>query len=327
MTMVLVVYAHVMRFSLDMRDMVSMFFTIFRMPTFFFISGYIAYKAVECWDASFFRARLKKKAIVQIIPAVVFFVAFALLHGKNPLTEFVAVGFGRFWFTIALFEMFCIYFALSRLGHVTHERVTDVGLVVVALTGVVYFRFFNVLGNDRLLIYQVADYFQYFVFGLMCRKWSIRFLGAMDRRGFRMSVLAAFVLMGVVHVVCWRMHISESPHAQWYRLVFDTLGAYIGVMAMFALFRSGADFFAGHGVVPDMFSFVGRRTLDIYLLHYFFLPELSSLSAWLTSQSSVLLNFAVAFTLACVVTAVSLAVSRVIRLSDFLARYLFGANT
>ena len=38
MTMVLVVYAHVMRFSLDMRDMVSMFFTIFRMPTFFFIS-------------------------------------------------------------------------------------------------------------------------------------------------------------------------------------------------------------------------------------------------------------------------------------------------
>ena len=324
--MLLVVYAHVMRFSLDMRDMASMFLTVFRMPTFFFVSGYIAYKAVEYWDSDFFKSRLKKKAIVQIIPAIVFFTLFAIVHGLNPISEFARNGFDRFWFTIALFEMFCIYFSLSRLGNMTKEWVTDVGLVVTALAGVCYFHFFNVLGDDKFLIYQVSDYFQFFVLGLMCRKYSHKFLPLMDQWGFRLLILFIFAITAVIYVICWYKHVGDGPYALWLRLCYGTLGGYIGVMAMFALFRSGADFFKRDAVMPNVFSFVGRRTLDIYLLHYFFLPDLSALAAWLTSQSNTLLNVVVVFIIAIVVTAVALLVSRVIRISDFLAKYLFGAN-
>ena len=325
--MLLVVYAHVMRFSLDMRDVVSMFFTIFRMPTFFFISGFIAYKAVECWDPAFFRARLKKKAIVQIVPAVVFFTVFALVHGQNPLERFAAHGFGRYWFTIALFEMFCIYFTLSRLGHATRRWVTDAGLLLTATAGVVWYFTHRVTGADYWLVNQVTNYFQFFVAGVMCRKHSQRFLGAMDRRGVRWCFLAVFAVMAVAHVLCWRAHASQGAYAFWHRLGFGTLGAYSGVMAMFALFRSGAGFFSRGSRLSDTFSFVGRRTLDIYLLHYFLLPDLTALSPWLTVHSNALLTFAFAIAVAVVVTAVSLVASRLIRFSDFLARHLFGANT
>ena len=324
--MLLVVYAHVMHFSLNMRDVASSFISLFRMPTFFFVSGYIAYKAVECWDSKFFCARLKKKAIVQIIPAVVFFTLFSLVHYLNPVSEFARIGFGKFWFTIALFEMFCIYFILSRLGNALGEWITDAGLIIVALAGVVYFYFFNVLGSDKFLIFQVANYFQFFVFGLMCRKHSRGFLGLMDYTRVRAGIILVFLLSAVAYAYYWYNNLGKSPHAALYQLGFGIIDAYIGVIALFAVFRSCASFFDSTSLVSNVFSFVGRRTLDIYLLHYFFLPDLSCVATWLASHSNTLLNFFVSASIALLVTAVSLLASRIIRISDFLAQYLFGAS-
>lgn len=326
MTMLLVVYAHVMHFSLGMRDVLSMFFTVFRMPTFFFISGYIAYKAVSCWDGGFYWNRMKKKAIVQIVPAVFFFILFALIHRKNPLAEFASVGFGRFWFTIALFEMFCIYFTLSRLGKMTHEKVCDYGLVLVAVLGVVYYRFFCIWGEDKFLLYQVADYFQFFVLGVMCRKYNARFLAAMSSDKVRVLVWALFVLMAAVFYYAWS-HIDRlSLVGQVYHLLLVTVGAAVGVLALFSFFKWRERYFAKESVIPRVFSFVGRRTLDIYLLHYFFLPDFTSLKPWFEAHGHVVLTFIFCVAVAVVVTGVALGASWVIRRSDFLGHYLLGAK-
>ena len=56
-TMILVVWAHVM---LDMglggyNTVLGSIFLTFRMPMFFYISGYIAYKSLEKWNFSFYK--------------------------------------------------------------------------------------------------------------------------------------------------------------------------------------------------------------------------------------------------------------------------------
>ena len=73
-------------------------------------------------------------------------------------------------------------------------------------------------------------------------------------------------------------------------------------------------------------KFVGTRTLDIYLIHYFFLPRfLIACSPWFHAHSSIV-QFLTIMSIALIVLFLSLLVSYILRLSPFLAHYLFGAT-
>ena len=326
-TMLMVVYGHVMFYGLGMTDVISRFFASFRMPTFFFISGYIAYKAVAQWDASFFKARLKKKAMVQIIPTIVFFTAYSLLHAHNPISDYAADGFGFFWFTIALFEMFCIYFTLSRLGNATRPWVTYVGLIVFAIAGIIYTYCFEWNKPDYYQLRHTADFFQFFVLGIFCRMGGQRFHDFIDRKPVRWGIIGLFAAMAVAAAVSYSRGGNGTLQTIWHSEFMNLARGYVGVMAVYTIFRSSATFFARTTTVPNIFAFVGRRTLDIYLLHYFFLPDLStSLAPWLQTHCNTLGIFGTALAIALVITALCLLTSRIIRISPFLARYLFGAN-
>ncbi|MFK2645027.1 acyltransferase family protein [Bacteroides fragilis] len=93
--MLLVVFGHVLTHCLrnySEDSVVYCFFERFRMPMFFFISGYIAYKAAEHWDFSLFRTMLKKKAIVQLIPTFIFFSFWGIVYNNNLWEIFMKMG-------------------------------------------------------------------------------------------------------------------------------------------------------------------------------------------------------------------------------------------
>lgn len=115
-TMFLVVYAHVMsRTGLGLQETaVLSFFRAFRMPMFFFISGFIAYKAIEYFTAHEWARLLKRKAFVQLVPTAIVFSVFQLAFGHSPL-EFFQSGPGGYWFTLVLFEFFVVFFTCSLL--------------------------------------------------------------------------------------------------------------------------------------------------------------------------------------------------------------------
>ena len=73
-TMILVVANHVSQsgFAQDVKLSSSLSFLIlFRMPLFFFISGFLAYKASQVWDIPNLFRLVGKKMRIQIIPTVV----------------------------------------------------------------------------------------------------------------------------------------------------------------------------------------------------------------------------------------------------------------
>ena len=49
------------------------FLVLFRMPLFFFVSGFLAYKASQVWNLRNFGSLIWKKVKVQTIPTLVFF--------------------------------------------------------------------------------------------------------------------------------------------------------------------------------------------------------------------------------------------------------------
>ena len=77
-TMLLVVCVHVAIISYHQENIVTFHAALstFRMPLFFFISGFIFYKASRVWDTATTVDFLKKKFMVQIIPTLFFFLLF-----------------------------------------------------------------------------------------------------------------------------------------------------------------------------------------------------------------------------------------------------------
>jgi uncharacterized protein involved in cysteine biosynthesis len=67
--------------------------------------------------------------------------------------------------------------------------------------------------------------------------------------------------------------------------------------------------------------------LDIYLLHYFFLPRfVIPYADQLRAYDSQFIEFLVILVIALVVLAITLLASYLIRLSPFLGHYLFGVK-
>ncbi len=71
-------------------------------------------------------------------------------------------------------------------------------------------------------------------------------------------------------------------------------------------------------------TFIGRRTLDIYMLHYFLIGAFTLLVPF--AQQNTIMELSISVTLTIIVISVSLLMSEVIRSSNFLAHYLFGVK-
>ena len=109
-TMILVVYSHICHFCLgDSLLGFNGIFFLFRLPCFFFISGWL----FEPIASRPFWGNARHKFQVQIIPTFIF-----LLLLAPPPEFFHQLGAvkGGYWFTFVLFDFFILYMLIVRLG-------------------------------------------------------------------------------------------------------------------------------------------------------------------------------------------------------------------
>jgi hypothetical protein len=180
------------------------------------------------------------------------------------------------------------------------------------------------------LSYVVWRYFLFFFLGTLARKYFPQFL-KIASNGKVMTVI----------VICF-FAISQIPQSDiFFREYFKfSIGGILGMTMIFALFRYLYTLSFEHhpsSIIPlssslihpisAFLKFVGQRTLDIYLLHYFFLPEFLRPHATqlLSTIPSPLFPFVILLA-ALMVVVLCMATSYVLRLSPFLGRYLFGAK-
>ena len=109
--MILIVMTHVAGFSYGGISGFSWssFFVTFRLPLFFFISGFLMYKEGRVWSANTTFDYLKQKAKVQLIPFIAFFSLFIYINKVDFWPQLCSDLKYGYWFTFALFEYFAIY--------------------------------------------------------------------------------------------------------------------------------------------------------------------------------------------------------------------------
>lgn len=343
-TMLLVVTNHVALKSFGMQIRWSaalQFFLLFRMPLFFFISGYLAYKASRVWNARTLGEMTLKKMRVQIIPTAVFFLLFLAMIPTTPfidnLNEALASSMkAGYWFTLVLLYMLLTYYLFSYIEqklstfHIPLSSFLFPLLFIVSLclfeTCYLPRQFSWALGHkgppnafmNYSSLVEMLRYFPFFLYGAFVHRHWERAQRLMDSR-WCFPVVVLLALITTLEVIKWhnlRMEWASLPH---------TLAMFLLLTMVFMFFRHYSDYFSDKTALGRVLQFIGRRTLDIYLLHYFFLPKLPMVGEFFrVNRHNFILDTTAALAVALVVVTFCVLTSQLLRVSPFLKKYLFG---
>lgn len=320
-TMFLVVVCHVSLFCFGVfgRGYTYVTFVLqMVMPLFFFISGFVMYKADMKWNVGQIVKFFKKKTPVLLITPFIFFAIYVFSFNKSMMQGLFDVGKFGYWFTYVLFVYYVIYVTVMSI---CRKWWADILLVVIGLCIYVViwpgYRDHIPVSGDILSLLSVDrwHHFIFFVLGTLTKKHYEKVVQLLEGKWFVMVCLLFYFLSNIFK---WGDVIPQFLNF-W-------LLSFTGIVIVFTFFRKNQAVFSKEHRLGRAMQFVGRRTLDIYLIHYFFLPENLTFVTVFKDHPMPVLEFLASSTVAIIVIVASLLVSNIIRLSPFLAHWLFGAK-
>ena len=375
-TMLMVVANHVYSISFEANSKYSMFMSVcllFRMPLFFFIGGFLAYKATFSWNIADTWQLVRKKLRVQIIPTLFFMTAFIALFRKpfwqGMETAWLSPTKDGYWFTLVLLEMLLAYYVICFIANkvsskcivhsaevhsaevhsdtcnsempasqqslctmhssTMHSHDTVHSYILIAIWAIAFFGYATLYMPkwfhwQKDIFWQATSltefvrFFHFFLLGNLCHRHWERLCRWLDIPGLTVMLLAV-AFIGAADYLNWhhlRLHWANLPR---------TAAMYALVLLCVAFFRHYAEWFKSGHVVGRTLQFIGVRTLDVYLLHYFFLPHMPDVGAWFKDNPhNFILEGTVAIAVALLVTAFTLLTSQILRVSPLLRKWLFG---
>jgi fucose 4-O-acetylase-like acetyltransferase len=329
MAMILVVYFHIAAYGfgsyeLGYNDIIERF----RMPTFFFISGWLFYKGGRIWNRQNITGMIRKKFIVQIVPTVVFMLLYLTMFNLLDISSFGSDKKG-YWFTYVLFEYFVIYIlaeALFNRQNSTKGEMRVLALMLILSICAFYYAKFYTRYTIELGVWK--DILGFFSF-VKIRHIFFFWMGTFVRRHFDQFIrltnnryITAILIVLFTAIIIWPAVLSINGLEYIAYLVAGISGTII----CFTFFRIHERYFSQETWYGRGLQLIGRRTLDIYLTHYFVLPYDLVPPYPRTLVPPDILFVPMALILALWVVIISLLISSIFRVCPLLAKYLFGAK-
>jgi fucose 4-O-acetylase-like acetyltransferase len=351
-TMLLVVAYHVAQFGFCENEKTSAalpFLVLFRMPLFFFVSGFLAYKSRFVWNIRNTLPLVGKKLHVQIIPAVIFLCIFIVFRSKmtfwdglmNALKSPTKDGY---WFTWVLLQMFLIYYAISIIEYYLKkliEKATrknfqfsifnsqfslvlwiSVWLLSIVAYETLYlpktFKYHQAAFFSYTSLVQTIRFMQFFLLGNIVHRYWDKIQKLFDSPWF-------FPLVATVAVVCcadiFRLHTLKFA---WTNLP-RTAAMYTLLLIVVMFFRHNQEWFRRERPLGKALQYAGAHTLDIYLLHFLLIPSLPFIGTWLNAHHpNFLLDILCSVGVAIPIVALCLLISQIAHTSKLLGKWLFG---
>lgn len=299
-TMILVVYWHVLVMSLNVTTYTAMTLQLFRMPLFFFISGFFAYSFA--FDRSKLKKRLSNRWHRQLLPTAFIFIGFILFEttyvgNHDGAAEFLGSFFNSaiknatsefksgYWFTFVLVEVFCIFalinYLLSSLK-VSRGRQGVVFLLLAAIFGMAEWGFSQAVTPkspealrsvcELFSLTHLMKYQVFFYLGAAARCYDRQIWRLLSRRAVGIGVAL------LTFAVFWYTPRFRVPLGVFYG------AACTGILFSITLFLYLRRFFNGHHAIGRLLKYIGKNTLPIYLFHYFIIRMMRDLDLpWLTA--------------------------------------------
>lgn len=336
---VMVVMGHVITMCIRDIDNCFLFKLISQthMPLFFFISGYFSYKTLKAGDGEpvgdFLAPDLWRRFRQLIVPGVavcaLWMWYFPHSGLRSPLDTSIAGTLystfkSGYWFPWVLFALFVIYAVLSFVLRTMKSAMREVPTVVMAWALLILAE--NCIGqrlSGLLSLEIIVMYFPIFFAGVFAKKYERVFTGLVDSGAAQGVAIIVGAVSFYLIAYPWEFGFM-TRHA-----VFLALPVYhIAIVLIFTALAKSLSAVYAESRVKKAVVYVGRKSLAVYLLHYFFLFPLTSLQEPLINLG---LGITPVLTVAAVVSAIviveTLIVNRILSLSPILSMLLTGDVT
>ena len=283
--MFMVVYSHIMSFCLTgyAPSPLGAWMRAVMLPLFFFISGYVSYKAVPKTGIAEYGKQVWKKTQAMLIPTMLMMTLMMLYSGNNMLEFLFRYDKGGYWFTWVLFQIVIVYLPFLMLTKRVQQPFSKALLLLLPYALMMaIFRFVGFESSAAVLFewVKVKGYYMFFALGAITCLLNLETdklpVQALVRLARRNANLAPTLLLAVSVALFCRIGGGD--------LTLQILP----VCLMYFSFKALEPWLsADNNRVAEVMSTIGRYTLPIYLMHFFLLFRLpASLSNYLMSLQS-----------------------------------------
>lgn len=166
--------------------------------------------------------------------------------------------------------------------------------------------------NDYFCLLNCANFYPFFILGVFVRKYDL--LSVLSRHKWVYSLALVSSVMLLATEMPWHALDSLSRHV---------VTPFLLLIVMVSVFLERHDRDSG---MERLMAYVGRHTLDIYVLHYFFVSRVSLAVAdrWLEATGNTVLSFVLSSALAVVITGLSLGLGWMLHRGTLIEKVAFG---
>ncbi len=250
----LVVFGHILEYS-GIKDELSFkvysFIYTFHMPLFIFISGYFSKNMT--WDKL-------KKSFKTLLPAYLVFQVILsipnMMDGSFRLFNFLTSPQGILWYILALLYWRTIFYVVPKIKFLNFPLVIAISVLMSFFIGLINYPVF-------LSITKTIAFLPYFALGYYCTKNMTKKIIGWDKSVSIAILIMAFLLvytfttsnfvLNLYGEFSYKYVFNSIPEGLWWRMI-SIVAAIILSCAVINL-------------ATDKLYKLGRRTLDIYLLH------------------------------------------------------------
>lgn len=316
--MFMVVFTHTYGyFCLNCKEYwLDYIFKLVMLPGFFFISGWFT-------PVNTTHRGIIKRFKAMLIPTILMFSIYVFFYwGNMGKFSYCISGEYKFgyWFTFTLFLMNLLHWGTSWILSCSN-KISDI-INVIALICItillILLKNWDWNHNEALLarwfsLRLVAMYFPFYVLGICCKKWECLFHRIINNE-YIVAITMIVFLAGL----------SKQDGGFYFGLLMGILGVFL----LYRLVFFYQDSFSEKTKIGRQLCIIGRNTLPIYLIHYFFflglkLPEVGA-GLDIHTQWGVITTVALLLTLLIVYS--SLGIAKLLALSKPLSKILIGTK-
>lgn len=329
LTMISVVMVHVLVSGFGVKpdnSALAILRGTFTLPLFFFVSGFFLFRPLEAWTRHRVLEALKVRGLALLCGTAVFTTLyFVVMRRADPLAWLPDGNFVEYWYTISLFQIFIWYLVAVGIGKIGGEAAFwSPVLIAFCLSFLLpYTPWADTYWCHWWLNEKTALYFQFFAVGMMVRRWQQPVFRLIGRPWVLTVLIIAYVgslLGGWTYTKFWAVTCPLIT-----TLFRETLSRYFGLLLVLRIFYSARDYFDADTWLIRKWLLIGRRTLDIYFLHYFFIPRMRWVAPYLMRGNTFIPEFMAAAIVTLVILALILPLSHLLRTAPLLRR-LLGAK-
>lgn len=335
----MVVMGHVLTICIRDIDAATLFKIIgeTHMPIFFFISGWFTYKATA--DGRIRRPNLRQRALQLLVPMVIVSSIWVLYFPSSGLHSPMPEGFdglwtseykNGYWFTPVLFVIMALYALLApmilRIRRPAAAIAASIAISLVLYVCIAHFLPIRYISITSALL--ITQFLPIFMVGAITRQHQDTFMRlTANPRAVTIAILTGIPLF---YIIAWPWRIPAIDGIPFIvptaRILFQI--ALVIVAMNIAVPWSDKAYSPERtrpGRIAVIWEYLGRKSLAIYLLHYFFLFPLTFLQDPARDMvlSIVPLTVIAATAAACII-ALTLAIEYLLSRSPLLARLICG---